>query len=244
MNLSYSRKCFSGSTLKIIACILMFLDHIGPSLVYPYIDSILDTADYKIISFLLEFYELLRAIGRIAFPIFLFLLIEGFYHTRSKCRYFLRLLIFAIVSELPLDYALYGEISSVKQNIFFTLALCLLMLTIIKQIKNSEKLHELLKIMSLSAVICLFMYIAYRFKFDYSFYGILMAVILETFREYPLAMSAMGAVSFAWEYPAPLAFIPIYLYNGKRGCKLRFFFYAFYPAHLLLLAILRRLIIK
>ena len=244
MNLSYSRKYFSGSTLKIIACVLMFLDHIGPSLVYPYIDSILDTADYKIVSSLLELYEFLRAVGRIAFPIFLFLIIEGFYHTRSKYLYFLRLLIFAIISELPMDYALYGKITSEKQNIFFTLSLCLLMLIIIEQIMNSEKLHDLLKIILLSAVICLCMYTAYRFKFDYIFYGILMAVILETFREYPLAMSAIGAVSFAWEYPASLAFIPIYLYNGKRGCQLKYFFYTFYPAHLILLAILRQLIIK
>ena len=79
------KKCISQEMLKIIACVTMLLDHIGATMVSGYG---------------------LRIIGRIAFPIYCFLLVEGFTYTRNKAKYAMRLFVFALISEVPFDLAL------------------------------------------------------------------------------------------------------------------------------------------
>ncbi len=93
----------SGNTLKIIACVTMFIDHIGAAILLPLIkDGILPVgmsfATIKII------YRALRCIGRTSFPLFIFLIAEGFTHTSNRLRYALSLFVFALISELPFDW--------------------------------------------------------------------------------------------------------------------------------------------
>ena len=102
----------TGSTLKLIAIVTMFIDHVGAAIVarillqyradIPVITAICGVMDYHT---LYVVYMTLRTIGRIAFPIFCFLLVEGFLHTRDSRKYAMRLGIFALVSEIPFDLA-------------------------------------------------------------------------------------------------------------------------------------------
>ncbi len=132
----------TGSTLKIIAIVTMFIDHVGASLFEIYISRFLSPlgpeyceaaitskapwlwADWmgNIVT-VTNIDMMLRAIGRIAFPIFCFLLVEGFLHTRNVIKYLIRLLIFAFISDVPFDLAFFTEIGFGHQNVFFTLLL-------------------------------------------------------------------------------------------------------------------------
>ena len=97
--------------LKMIAITTMLIDHVG--------------------AVLLPQYPILRIIGRIAFPIFCFLLVEGFMHTHDVIRYMTRIGLFALISEIPFDLLFYGRIlDGTHQNVFFTLFIGLVMLTI------------------------------------------------------------------------------------------------------------------
>lgn len=128
----------SGSTLKIIAIITMLLDHIGASLVQPILASTASAAgvtDWSMPSLAAAYpgaaipYYALRYIGRISFPIFCFLLVEGFLHTKNLHKYCLRLAIFALVSEIPFDLAFHQTpFYQASQNVFFTLLIGLLVI--------------------------------------------------------------------------------------------------------------------
>ena len=93
---------FSGYDLKFIAVITMLIDHLGASLLWRYIDFIHAYSD----DILMSLYTLMRYVGRMAFPIYCFLLVEGFLHTKSVFKYALRLGAFALISEVPFDLAL------------------------------------------------------------------------------------------------------------------------------------------
>lgn len=198
--------------LKWIAIITMVIDHTG-AIIYPG--------------------EMMwRYIGRVSFPIFCFLLVEGFFHTHDIYQYMLRLGIFAVISEIPYDLAFHGKILEFEyQNVFFTLLLGVVMMYVLeKSGKWSEKLIEVL----------LVMWLANLLRTDYSFKGILLIAIFYIFRQNFLPKMACGAVwNFLWNgsiqgYGA-LAMIPIALYNGEHGRRMKYFFYVFYPAHLLVL---------
>jgi hypothetical protein len=72
---------------------------------------------------------------------------------------------------------------------------------------------------------------------DYGGTGVLCIMVLYEFRKKKIPQAIAGAIAFSWEITAPLAFIPILAYNGTRGLKLKYFFYAFYPVHLFLIYI-------
>ena len=128
------RFSISGSVLKMVAITTMLIDHLGAGLLLPLLSlppsAPLSTSDHGI-SFLLhrylltyEFYSLLRIIGRCAFPIFCFLLVEGLLHTSNKGKYLLRLLLFSFLSEIPFNLALFGRLQDANhQNVFFTLTI-------------------------------------------------------------------------------------------------------------------------
>ena len=106
----------SQESLKIIACVTMLIDHIG---------SVVIPAAYEInpSEILLNTYTVMRAVGRVAFPIYCFLLAEGAYYTRSRREYAKRLLIGLVLSEIPFDLLFFGEITLAHQSVMVTLLL-------------------------------------------------------------------------------------------------------------------------
>lgn len=145
------RFSISGSVLKMVAITTMLIDHLGAGLLLPLLSlpptSPLSTNDHGI-SFLFhrylltyEFYSLLRIIGRSAFPIFCFLLVEGLLHTSSRGKYLLRLLLFSFLSEIPFNLALFGGLRNVNhQNVFFTLTIGLAVIWGMDEILHSDHL--------------------------------------------------------------------------------------------------------
>lgn len=228
----------SGSTLKLIALVTMLIDHVGAVVLARMViygikqKGTLDEG-------LFEIYNLTRDIGRIAFPIFCFLLVEGFERTRNRGRYALRLGIFALISEIPFDLAIAGEAMHLEhQNVYFTLLIGLLTMMFLKKLKDIDMPGAALagiRVIIGSGIIVLGAGIAELLNTDYGAIGILCIMVLFLFRYHSKMQVFAGAFAFLWEITAPLAFIPIWWYNGTRGLKLKYIFYLFYPLHLLVL---------
>lgn len=231
-------KLLSGSTLKILAMILMLVDHIGASVFRLGLFQNPDiTANAQLYNQLLSVYRVLRFLGRPAFPIFCFLLVEGFIHTRNPKKYALRLLLFALISEVPFDFAIYGTpFSLLSQNVGFTLLIGVLMMMLLAHFSSIPWLKL--------PIIAGAMGLAWVLRTDYSYMGIFSIAILYLLRYERSLQSIAGAISFSWENGAPLAFIPIWLYNGKKGVSMGYLFYLFYPVHLLILGLIAYMIGK
>lgn len=228
----------SGSTLKIIAIITMFIDHLGAGFVGRLIQYRLITKPFGDINTLYMVYMTMRFIGRIAFPIFIFLMIEGMKKTRNVWKYTLRMGIFALASEVPFDMTFNGKIlESSYQNIFFTLLIGMLTIIAIDRLWRilGPKGNVLLKIVLAIPLAYLGAWIAEWLHTDYGAIGIVCIVVMYVFSFNKALQIAAGSVVFIWEVTAPFAFIPIGFYNGKRGLPLKYVFYAFYPLHLIVI---------
>ena len=171
--------------------------------------------------------------GRLAFPIFAFLLTEGFIHTRDRLQYILRLGVLALISEPFFDMAVYGTwFYPDYQNMIFTLWLGLLTLTAMEHLGRPA-----LQFLCLLAGCA----ISWVFRTDYNVLGILLIGALYWFRYNDTARLAWGMVLSALESLScfcisALAYAPIVLYNGRRGAReWKYFYYALYPVHLALL---------
>ena len=224
------RKGISSSKLKMIAVISMLIDHFGVG-IYRWIPG------YE-----KQIYECIRFAGRIAFPIYCFLLVEGFTYTKNVRKYIGRLFLFAVISEVPFDMTSRGAfIDSSAQNVFFTLTTGLLVIALLEKFKGYD-IKSLIK----QAVIILFGALFAQFlDFDYHYLGVLFIVMFY----YLKTVSAwerdiIGAIAFSYEVTAPLAFIPIHFYNGKRGWNGKLLFYWIYPLHLLFIGLIRIYILK
>lgn len=210
--------------LKIIAVISMFIDHSG----------------YVIFNR----FSFMNYIGRLAFPIFAFLITEGYIHTSNLKKYFSRLLIFAVISQIP--YTLLFP-STFTLNTLFTLALGLFALTVYNKIGN-KFLGTLFVI--LSAVLSHFLH------FDYGWFGIIIIFIFYVFKNKKIYMNigfilcvlahyfyyffTNSALEYLIIIPCCLiALIPINLYNGNKGKDIKYFLYLFYPLHLIVLYIIK-----
>lgn len=222
----------SGSTIKIIAVISMLIDHTAAGILPQYITTQQGAV--------FNAYMIMRFIGRLGFPIFCFLLVEGFEHTRSVKKYAGRLLLFALISEVPFDLLFKGKILEFTyQNVYFTLFIGLVVMAACRFIENNEKIYVSLKSVLCIAVTIAGMVVAQLLKTDYAAVGVFCIMILYFTRLKKSTQIIAGCIAFAWELTAPLAFIPIGFYNHKRGLKMKYFFYAFYPAHLLILYLIR-----
>ena len=234
----------SGSTLKIIAIISMLIDHTGAAVIRPLRNALPESMQLTK-DFLTLLYPISRNIGRLAFPIFCFLLVEGFFHTRNVYKYAKRLLIFAFISEIPFDYALGKSLFDWHhQNVYFTLffgLLVMISLSEIDKLKPTTPLKRLPYYFLQMSICILPLIIAQRCYFDYRFRGIMVIMVLYGFRQNRNEQTAMGALTISWEDWGPFAFIPIWFYNGKRGLSLKYLFYWFYPAHLIILGFLKQL---
>lgn len=227
----------SSFQIKLIAIVAMLIDHIGAILI-PRSN---------------QYYVLFRGIGRLAFPLFVFLLIEGFCHTKNTKKYLLRMCIFALVSEIPFNLAFYNRVFYPgHQNIFFTLALGLGMLIIIQKIETLKFDIYALSILQ-GATLLGFCGLAFFLCTDYQHLGIILIMIYYLFRgkNYFISLAVLalyvymylGSITnYSSMFYIGLATIStcfLFFYNGTRGKDIKYLFYIFYPAHLLILFLIR-----
>ncbi len=228
----------SASVLKWIAIVTMLIDHTGAAVVQPLFYRV---QPGPLADFLSAAYPVMRGIGRIAFPIFCFLLVEGFSHTRSAKKYALRLLVFALLSELPFDFALANELISPRhQNVYFTLLIGLLVMMGVSYFANRPVAHKAqswLYLLCQGAIAAGGLFLAKYLYTDYGFKGVFLIEVLYFLRLDRRVQILFGAIAISWELYGPLGFLPVCFYNGKRGRQMQYFFYWFYPAHLVLLGI-------
>lgn len=227
-----SRYGLSSSTLKLFAVITMLIDHSAGSVLWAIMDRLRLHGEFAAYNQLLPVYQAMRSIGRLAFPVFCFLIVEGFFHTRSVRKYCLRLFLFALLSEFPFDLALKpSPVYFGKQNVYWTLLLSLIVIWVMDEMKERPWVQGLAAVSG--------MMIARAMMTDYNYKGVFLIVVLYLFHDFRLYQAFGGAAAIAWEKMAPLSFILCFLYNGKRGWKMKYFFYIFYPGHLLLLGMIR-----
>lgn len=238
----------SGATLKRIAVITMLVDHIGAAFFYIFTSGYDGSAAFAGAD---AMYQVLRIIGRTSFPIFCFLLVEGFLHTRSVVKYLCRLLVFAIVSEVPFDLAFFDKAwDTAMQNVYFTLFFGVLAMTVLRwggEAYAARKKHAkwLVAAGVLGAAACLGA--AYLLRTDYAWKGVLLILVLYVLRRQRRLSCLAGYVTMciamtdSWGFPA---FFLIDGYNGEKGNGSKYFFYVFYPVHLLVLAGIRFLYLK
>lgn len=205
--------------LKMIAIIAMIIDHIG--------------------LFFFPEHILFRIIGRISFPIFAFLIVEGFYHTRDIWKYMFRLGVFAVLSEIPFDLLTTGKVFDLRhQNVFFTLLIgVVLMYVYEKQYSTFSKVSTVFLIMLAGDI----------FRTDYGSWGVLMIFCFFIFRERIAAklisVAVINIVVFGYiQAFAVMALLPIYFYNGEKGRGYKYFFYFVYPVHLWIIWIIKTMI--
>lgn len=243
----------TGSTLKWIAIITMLLDHIGAVILERQLLgwTTWDTVGADRAAMLAEQYERLYAVyhflrnipGRMAFPVFCFLLVEGFIHTRSPKKYAGRLFLFALISEIPFDLAFRGRILYWQgQNVFFTLLFGFLVIWGWKYIEEKRNLNQTVAFICRLVILGTGMSAAWFFKTDYNMFGVLSITVMYQLRWNKTLSAGAGcavlSIMSSTELGAFLSVIPITLYNGKRGCNIKWFFYLFYPLHLILLFII------
>lgn len=246
-----SKKGITGSTLKIIAVITMIIDHIGASVLE------LTLRDRGLLGFVarglggirslegvnrvlvISWWVMRMIIGRVAFPIFCYLLVEGFLYTKSVRKYAGRLFLFAVISEVPFDLGIFQTAWYPQyQNVFFTLLTGLLCMQGFAWLdkKRNERTVFLIYV-GKAAVLLAGMAAAWFFKTDYGAGGVIFILCLYIFRTNKALQLGIGCVvsMVVDEVMAPLAFLPVLFYRGERGLKLKYFFYAIYPIHLFLL---------
>lgn len=232
-------KFINSNILKILAMIFMLLDHMWATII--------------------PGNQWMTNVGRLAFPIFAFLIVEGFIHTSDLKKYAKRLFVFGIISEIPFNLIYTGSlIFPFHQNVMFTLLLGLLCINEIDKIKKNKDIKNIIKAIS---KIFLFLLISIISFVDYGVTGVLTIIIFYIFRNFKFAWfgqlislvllyivffkgQSIILNIFGLEYFLPiqsigiLSLIPIWLYNGQRGKKskiLQYGFYAFYPLHMLVI---------
>ena len=225
-------QCIPQEMLKLIACITMLIDHFGAAIV-----------PFLTVPYMVPLYYICRIIGRIAFPIYCFLLVEGMHHTRNPGKYIGRLTIGILLAELPFDILFEGGISWEYQSVMVTLTLGAIMLLCMQ--KTEKKIWKCLLILPVALL-------AELLKCDYGGWGIVMIAVFALLESFPLqclgvlfvaaaipsAKISVFGIMLSCKLAAVPAMFPIALYNGKklsRSKALQWCFYAFYPIHLLVL---------
>lgn len=224
----------SASQLKIIACIFMLIDHIG-IVFFP-----------KII--------IMRVIGRLAFPLFAYFVAEGYKQTKDITDYIGRLFLFALISQLPFQYAFNSK--EPYLNIFFTLASGLYVLYAYNKYNN-------LYIVVFISLVCQLV------NSDYGFYGILLIFFFHKYKDnfnilvrniifltytsqiiqfiiqslnQPFSIIFSNMIFYLIIQPLCLfSLILIKQYNGKKGLNIKYIFYIFYPFHLIIIGFIKNL---
>lgn len=231
-------RSLTGSQLKVIAICCMLIDHVGALWIGPAIGTSLYEKKWLIC------YLYTRLIGRLAFPLYAFLIAEGIHCTKNRAAYAGRLLLFALISEIPFDLALYGKsVCMDGQNVYFTLGLSVLMF-----VPGSLWLKLVLIPAS-----CILLAVT---GCDYGLIGpvIVLGMILgrKNWGKYLAACLTIGygicilvpgiaGIILTFFYTGIWGII-VHFYYGQRGWERgKYFFYWFYPIHLLFLWAIRSL---
>ena len=222
----------NGAQLKYMAFLSMLLDHMNNAMITPHLDGK---------GPLLHVSNVLSILGRVAFPLFMFFLVEGFFKTRSRKKYLINLLIFGILSEVPFDLFTSRELFNKNwNNMMFTLALSLATIWIVDEMKGRlAKKSKALWYGASVLVVAVMCAVAMFFSLDYDYHAIIVAYLFYIFYEKPLCGSALGYLSIIKELYSVLGFVATLTYNGERGKQYKWLNYAFYPVHLLILGLLR-----
>ena len=232
----------TAGTLKILAIITMVIDHFAAG-VYLRLFNGGYLLKWGMMDHAVTFYNVSRDIGRFAFPVFCFLLVEGLFYTKKRWKYLMRLGIFALVSEIPYDIVFHNGLEFGGQNVFFTLFIALLVIWCMDEVGKKYMGNQIVKSIFWSLILIAGCLVASGMQVDYSYRGIILVAIFYMFREYRFMACLIGYLWFMYEPWSIAAFIALLFYNGKRGISMKYFFYAFYPGHLLLLYGLRVLLI-
>lgn len=314
-------KGIPGSTIKIIAVAAMLIDHISAALLTRILirngmmgmgtDMTADRQWFAENGVLYAVMFLMRLIGRIGFPIFCFLLVEGFQKTRSRAKYAMRLGAFALISEIPFDLALKGSVMDFGyQNVYFTLLIGMLLLWGFEAVSKMDAPKWLQIVLNCLGIILLPLFCAKKavsflntmftafqisipdvvawgsfgvvsfllmvvlivgwlllrkfkgnefawrlcgdvalltaameladlLKTDYASIGVITIAVMYLLRKNKLLSMTAGCFALTVfnviEFTSFAALLPIAKYNGERGLKMKYFFYAFYPVHLLII---------
>lgn len=301
-------KGFTSFSIKLIAVVTMFIDHAAAIILERYMDSLGmsdDVPQFVMTHAPLYFiYTALRCIGRIAFPIYIFLLVQGFMHTHNRLKYAIRLFAFALISEIPFNLAFGKALWTMQyQNVFWTLlcgflfmwfsdfvysknikpwlgyvgivlgsiaagilpgillinglyyfgidvtaplkmivvfaAFAAIMAIVLILVNRKKTFTELSQAAFSLAALSVLMLLAQIFNTDYAAFGVLAIAVAYIFRKdnsksFGLSMIPLIISSFIEAF-ALLDLIVIKKYNGERGRSMKYFFYAFYPCHIIIL---------
>ena len=238
------RNFLTGGQIKIIAIIAMFLSHLAQSDFLYFLGE-----KYWMIADIFVF------IGRISMPIFCFFTVQAVIYSTDIKKYFLRMLIFALISEIPFDLALNDSLFDFgTQNVIFTLLIGALTIFAIEKVFQSEK-NDIIKIIFIILISLVGMPLGNILKTDYSYKGVLAIVLIYLTRNSKISTAMALFVGFffeseMWGYVIEMTYGFVYLsipllmlYNGKKGKESKWLYYIFYPAHLLLIYFLKLFIL-
>lgn len=261
-----SKKGITGSTLKLIALITMLIDHTALVVFERILNVHLFDNNSEYFLNMTNVYVCLRLIGRLAFPIYVFFLVEGFLHTRSFLKYSIRLFFFAIISEIPFDISVVLTSQDIRngvflefkeQNVFFTLWLGLLAIGVLDFLRKCI-IDITLRCIGFLITGLIFGGVAQLIRCDYYALGIAAIIITYAVRccylinadeeeeadKFPAtrttSMILCALVLSLFNLYEVTSFVDVLFirkYNGKRGLKIKYLFYAFYPLHLAILGI-------
>lgn len=195
---------------------------------------------------------LFRCVGRVSFPIYCFLLAQGFAHTRDVRAYGRRLLLLAILSEIPFDLLIFGRAAcGAEQNVLFSLLLGLMALYAAQTLRGRPVQAAIVNLtlcmaamaarvsygwLAIALCLCVFYAGESRVRLSLSMAGVLLLYTLS------LALSGVTKSWVLTSLCSLFSLLPIVLYNGRRGVRnpvFTFLFYAAYPLHLLALVAIR-----
>jgi hypothetical protein len=238
----------TSASLHILAMFFMLLDHMWATVV--------------------PGNEWMTCVGRLAFPIFAFLLVEGFFHTRSRKKYALRLLVFALVTEIPFNLMVGSRIFyPIHQNVLWTFLIAFGLMAWNERLQDAPTWRKFMRwivtfwVGMIVGILTMVDYYGYGVAMVLAFYlirknlwkrGLWLNRLLQLFALYWINVEMMGGLVYELEALgrlwvihqqgfAVLALIPIWLYRGKKGHSskaFQYFCYAFYPVHMLILALL------
>lgn len=240
----------TGTKLKVYACITMVFYTVAMSVVQNGLIHVNDYSQEELAALLSRnphmmilsgWASVLQLLGGLAVPVFAFLLVEGFLHTSNFPRYLLTMLGFAVVSEIPYDFAMNDTLWTLaSQNALFTMTICLVMLYGLRTFdRGNGHLHRLVQV---AIVLATVMWSSF-FRCNGGLCMVLLTAVYYLFREHRGGRLLLGCFISLMYVTGPLSTYALYSYDGVRGWnRNKYLFYAFYPLHMLVLGLVAHML--